>query len=56
MLVEDSTICESACEGCGILSVDQMLDLHYTKWDEKKAEEHKATFLDALKGLDAAKK
>jgi hypothetical protein len=42
---------------CGIQSVDQVLDHHLTRpEEEEEVSEHKATFLDALKGLEAARK
>jgi hypothetical protein len=52
---EDYTTCDSALEVCGIQSVDPVLDQHLTRPEEEVAE-HKATFLDALKGLEAARK
>jgi hypothetical protein len=57
---EDYT-CDSTPEFCGIQSVDQVLDQQLTRSEEepegdKEVAEHKATFLDALKGLEAARK
>jgi hypothetical protein len=52
------TECDSALDVCEIKSVDQVLDQHLTRPDEEEQEvsEHKATFLDALKGLESARK
>jgi hypothetical protein len=51
---------DSTFEVCGVQSVDQVLDQHLTRPEEPKEEkevaEHKATFFDALKGLEAARK
>jgi hypothetical protein len=54
--VEDCTTCVSALEVCGIWSVDQVLGQHLTRLEEEEVAEHKAPFLDALKGLEAARK
>jgi hypothetical protein len=58
---EDYITCDSAPEVCRLQSVDQVLDQSLTRPEEEPEEEeevaeHKATFLDALKGLDAAEK
>jgi hypothetical protein len=66
---EDYPTCDIALEVCGVWSVGQMSDQHLTRPEEaekegspEEAEEegevtkYKATFLDALKGLDAATK
>jgi hypothetical protein len=50
---QDYTTC---VEVCGIQSVDQVLDQHLTRPEvEEEVAEYKATFLDALKGLQAAR-
>jgi hypothetical protein len=54
----DYAICENALKVCRVRSVDQVIDQYFAKLEEKpKAEEefaeYKATFLDALKGLEA---
>jgi hypothetical protein len=50
---EDYPTRDSALEVCGVLSVDKVLDQHFT-WpeqpeEEEQVSEHKATFFDALK-------
>jgi hypothetical protein len=56
---EDYTIYDSALEVCGIPSANHMSDQHLTiPEDEKKSRKlqgHKATFLDAMKELTAAR-
>jgi hypothetical protein len=58
---EDYTTCDRALKVCGVWSGEQVLDQHLInpeknqKWKRKFAE-NKATFLDALKGLEAARK
>jgi hypothetical protein len=55
---EDYLTCDSALNVCGVWSVNQVLDEHFTRPEEEPEEEvseHKATFLDALKGLEAAR-
>jgi MinD superfamily P-loop ATPase len=49
---EDCATCGSALEVCGVQSVDQVLDQHLTI-PEVEVAEYEATFLDALKGLEA---
>jgi hypothetical protein len=57
MQFEDCATCGSALEVCGIQSVDQVLDQHLTMpEEEEEVAEHEATFLYALKGLEAARK
>jgi hypothetical protein len=58
---EDNTTCDSALEVCGVRTVDQVLDQHLTRPEEEseseeEVAEHKTTFWDALKGLEAARK
>jgi hypothetical protein len=54
---EDYPTCDSALEVCGFQTVNQVLDQHLTRPEEEEEEEdHKATFLDVLKGLEAARK
>jgi hypothetical protein len=53
--------CDSAFGVCGAWSVDHVLDQRLTRPEEESEEkgdvaEHKATFLDAVKGLVAARK
>jgi hypothetical protein len=36
--------------------VDQVLDQHLTRAEKEEVAEHKATFFNALKGLEAARK
>jgi hypothetical protein len=60
MQSEDYPACDSAPEVCEVQRVDQVLDLHFTRPQEEPEEEeevaeHKATFLDAEKGLEAAR-
>jgi hypothetical protein len=55
------TTSDSALDVCGIQSVAQVLDQQLTRPEEKPEEaeevaEHKATFSDALKGLETARK
>jgi hypothetical protein len=56
--LENYRICDTALEVCGIQSVDQVSDQHLTRPEEPEQEEevaeHKATFLDVQKGLEAA--
>jgi hypothetical protein len=52
---EEYTTLNSALEGYGIHSVDEGLDKHLIRPEEEDAE-HRDTFLDALKGLEAATK
>jgi hypothetical protein len=57
---EDHPTCDSALEVCGVKSVNQVLHKHLPRREEEPEEEedvaeHKATFLDALKGLEAAR-
>jgi hypothetical protein len=57
--VEGYITCDNVLKVCGIQTVNHMLDHNLTRPEEKRKEkvsEHKATFLDALKGLEAAKK
>jgi hypothetical protein len=52
---EDRPACDSADTVCGIRSVNQMLDGHLNRLEARRGEdvsEHKATFLDPLKGLN----
>jgi hypothetical protein len=51
---KDYKTCDSALDLCGIQNVDQVLDQHLTTSEE--VAEHKATFLDALNGLEAVRK
>jgi hypothetical protein len=51
---KDYTTCDSVSGVCGIQNVDQVLKKHLT-WSHEVAE-YKATFLDALSGLEAARK
>jgi hypothetical protein len=59
---DDYTTCDSALEDCGIQNVDdRMLDKHLTRpekepEEEEEVAEHKATFLDALEGLESVRK
>jgi hypothetical protein len=54
---QDCPTCDSALEVCGNRSVDQVLDQHLTRpGEEEEVAEHKATFFDALKGLEATRK
>jgi hypothetical protein len=57
---EDCSTCASALKVCGVQSDDQVLEQHLIKPEEPEEEsevaEHKATFLDTLKGLEAARK
>jgi hypothetical protein len=54
---EKYATCDSSLEVCGIQRATQMLHQHLTMTEEEQeVAEHKATFLDALKGLDAARK
>jgi hypothetical protein len=52
---------DCSLKGCGVFSVNHVVDQHLTR-PEKESEaeedvaEHKATSLDALKGLEAARK
>jgi hypothetical protein len=53
--------CDSALKFCGVRNVNQVLDQHLTRLEEEPEEEeevaeHKATFLDALKRQEAARK
>jgi hypothetical protein len=48
--------CNSALEVCGIQSINQVLDQHLTRPEEEEVSEHKATFLDALKGLEVSRR
>jgi hypothetical protein len=56
---EDYPTCDSALKICEIRNVNQVLDQHLIKPEEpeveEETEEHKATFLDALKGLETAR-
>jgi hypothetical protein len=49
---EDCPTCDNALEVC----VYDMLDQHLTRPEEEEVAEHKPTFLDPLKGLEAARK
>jgi hypothetical protein len=56
---EDYPTCNSTLKVCGVWSVDQVLDLHLIRpeeepEEEKEVAEHKAVFLEALKGLEEA--
>jgi hypothetical protein len=54
---EDYPTCANDLRVCGVQSVDQVLDQQLTRLEEEeKVAEHKATFFDALKGLEAARK
>jgi hypothetical protein len=54
---EDCTTCDSGLKVCGVQSADQVLDQHLTRPEEgKEIAEHKAIFLGALRGLEAARK
>jgi hypothetical protein len=58
---KDYTTCDSAPEVCVIQNVDQVLDRELIRPEEEpedddKISEHKAMFLDALKGMEAARK
>jgi hypothetical protein len=56
---EDYTTSDSAPEVCEVQSVDQVLDQQLTRPEEEMEEEvaeDKTTFLDALKGLETARK
>jgi hypothetical protein len=55
---EDSTSCDSVLEVCGNQTVDHGLEQHLTTTGGGRGEatEHKATFYDALQGLEAARK
>jgi hypothetical protein len=58
---EDCPKCDCALKACGVWNVNQVLDQHSARPEEEpekeeEVTEHKATFLDALKGLEAAKK
>jgi hypothetical protein len=56
---EDYPTCDSALEVRGVWSVNQLLDQYLIRPEEKPEEEvaeHKATFFDALKGWEAARK
>jgi hypothetical protein len=58
---EDYPTCNSALEVCGVQSVNHALAQHLTKSEEgpeeeEKVAEYKATFLDALIGLEATRK
>jgi hypothetical protein len=58
---EDYPTCDNALEVCGARSVDWLLDQHLTRPEEEpekeeEVAEYKATFSDALKGLEAARK
>jgi hypothetical protein len=53
--IEDYTTCDSALEVCGFHTFNQMLDQHLTRpEEEEEVSEHNMTFLDVLKGLEAA--
>jgi hypothetical protein len=52
---EGNPMSASALEVCGVQSVDQVLDQQLTRLEGEKVAEHKATFLDALKGLEVAR-
>jgi hypothetical protein len=54
---EGYTTCASALMVCGIQNVNQVLEQHLTVPEEKEEEvaEHKVSFFDALKGLEAAR-
>jgi hypothetical protein len=55
--LEEYTTCDGALDVCEIKSVDQVLDQHLTRpKEEEEVSEHTATFLDVLKGLEAARK
>lgn len=63
MQSEDNPTCDIALEGCQVCSIDQVIDHRLTrpeeepeKEEEEEDAEHKPTFLDALKGLEAARK
>jgi uncharacterized protein YunC (DUF1805 family) len=46
-----------ALKVCGVRSVDQVLDQHLASpEEEEEVVKHKPTLLDALKGLEAARK
>jgi hypothetical protein len=54
---EGYTTCDSALKVCGIQSVDQVIDQHLTRPEEEgEVSEQKATSLDALNELEAARK
>jgi hypothetical protein len=55
---EDYPTYGSVLKACGVQSVDQVLGQHLTRPEEEEEEvaEYKATFLDALKGLEADRK
>jgi hypothetical protein len=58
---EDFPTCDSALKVFGVRSVEQVSDQHLTRAEdgleeEKEVAEHKATFLDALKRLETARK
>jgi hypothetical protein len=62
VLSEDNPTCDIALEGCGVCSVDQVLDRlarpeeEPEEEEEEEVAEHKPTLLDALKGLEVARK
>jgi hypothetical protein len=57
---EDHPTWDSALKVCGAQGVDQVIDRHLTRPEEPEEEEdvaeHETKFLDALKGLEAARK
>jgi hypothetical protein len=57
---EDYATCDSALEVYGVQSINQVLGQQLTRPEEEPEEEevaeYKATFLDARKGLEAARK
>jgi hypothetical protein len=53
---EDYTTCDSTLKVCGVWNVNQLLNQHLNRPEEEEVAEYKAAFLDALKGLEAARK
>jgi hypothetical protein len=58
---EDYSTCDSTLKVCGLLNINQVIDQHLTRPEDEPVEEeevveHKAIFLDALKGVKAARR
>jgi hypothetical protein len=54
---EDHPTCDVALKNCGVQSIYQVLAKDLTRLEEKEeVAEHKATFMDPLKGMEAARK
>jgi hypothetical protein len=53
---EDYTTCDGALKVCGKQTVNQLLGQHLTRTKDDQAAEHKTTFMDILKELEASRK